>query len=171
MQTDDKKMNLLLISDGSERAAMLRQMMEQQGLNGEIRRMDQGRSAVAFARHSGPYKDADTPDLVLLDMSDPDQRCLNVLKQIALSSARPAAPVVLLISTESEHLLGSGSLNIDTSRVFAPTSLLCFVRKMRQHSRRRFLRALAVMSEIGPILVRLPASFVPQKHDDAALTA
>ena len=168
---NDETMQLLLISDSSERAATLRQLMEQQGLNGEIRRLDPGRSAIACARHSGPYRGEATPDVVLLDFADPGRRNQTVVKEIALGSRRVATPVVLLTSEESEAALHSGELRFDENTVFAPTSLGCFIRKMRQHSRQRFLRALSVMAGLGPILVRLPGSFAGQDGDETALSA
>ncbi len=163
--------NVLLIADCSATAAMLRQVMEQSGLRGEIRRMHQGRSAVAYARRSGPYKEAKSPHLILLDFSAPDERCLSIVTELAFGQDRAPAPVILLTSPESEHFLHSGNLTRDSSRIFAPTSLLSFIRKMRQHPRSRFLRALSVMYDLGPILVRLPASFVRRPEEQPALIA
>ena len=171
MRANDEQMKLLLISDGSEQAALLRQLMEQQGLRGEIRRMDQSRSAVSCARRSGPYRGEPPPDVVLLDFSHPDRRSMSVVKQIALGSGRVTAPVVLLTSEESDAALHSKELHFDETQVFAPTSLSCFIRKMQQHSRQRFLRALSVMADLGPILVRLPSALSGQNHDESALSA
>ena len=171
LETEDKTMKLLLISDGSDRAAMLRQLMEQQGLRGEIHRMDQGRSAIAAARGTGPFKGEKPPDLVMIDFSAPNRRCLSVLSRLALGSKPCPMPVILLTSPDSEDLLRSGELDFDATRVFAPTNLLSFVRKMRQHSRRRFLRALRVMASLGPVLVRLPESLLQRNENETALTA
>lgn len=171
MQANDQAMRLLLISASSERAAMLRQLMEQQGLQGEIRRLEPGRSAIACARHSGPYRGEASPDVVLLDFAQPDRRSKTVVKEIALGSSRVNTPVVLLTSHESDVALHSEELQFDENSVFSPTSLGCFIRKMQQHSRRRFLRALSVMADLGPILVRLPCNFAQQDNGDTALSA
>jgi hypothetical protein len=167
----DKGISLLLISNAAEKGAMLRREMERRGLNGEIRRMDPGRSAVAYARQSGPYKGSIPPDIVMIDFAEPDKRCLAMLKQVALSSVRACVPVVLLTRPETEDLLRTGNLKFDESRVFAPTTLACFVKKMREHPRGRFLRALGIMSDLGPILVRQPGSFVHQTSGEHALSA
>lgn len=171
MQPDDKTINLLLISDGSDQAAMLQHLMEQQGLQGQIRRMKQGRSAIACVRRKGPYRGESPPDVVLLDFSHPDSRSISVVKQVALGSGRSNTPVVLLTSEDSDEALHSKELRFDENSVFAPTSLSCFVRKMRQHSRRRFLRALEVMSDLGPILVSVPNALARQNEEEAALSA
>lgn len=171
MPDDKEAMNLLLIADDSATAAMLRQVMEQSGLTGEIRRMHQGRSAVAYARRSGPYTDAKSPDLILLDFSAPDERSRAIATEIAFGAGRALAPVILLTSPDSEYLLQSDVFQRDSFRMFAPTSLFSFIKKMRQHSRNRFLRALTVMYDLGPILVRLPASFVRRPDQQPALIA
>jgi len=162
---------LLLIADDSATAAMLRQVMEQSGLTGEIRRMHQGRGAVAYARRNGPYKDAKSPDLILLDFTAPDERCLSIATEVAFGPGRALVPVILLTSSDSEYLLHSGVFRRDSSRIFAPTTLFSFIKKMRQHSRNRFLRAVSVMYDLGPILVRLPASFVRRPDQQPALIA
>ena len=150
---------------------MLQQLMEQQGLQGEIRRMKQGRSAVACARRSGPYRGESPPDVVLLDFSQPDRRSISVAKQIAVGATRVSTPVVLLTSEESDEALHSKELSFDQNSVFEPTSLNCFIRKMQQHSRRRFLRALSVMADLGPILVKLPSALARHNGDSTALSA
>ena len=160
MATANDTMNLLLISDSAERGAMLSQAMEQQGLRGEIHRMRPSRSAVAFARRSGRYRRSTPHDFILFDFSEPNERSLAIVRDVAFGPNRAAAPVILLTSPSSECLLDSDSLAIDDSGMFAPTSLGCFLEKMRQHSRNRFLRALSVMSDLGPVLVRLPGFFL-----------
>jgi len=171
VRPNDEKMNLLLISEGIERAATFRQLLDQQGLQGEIRRMDPGRSAVACARRSGSYKRESPPDMVLLDFSQPNRRSISVVKQLALSSRRGDTPLVLLTSEESDDTLQSDELQFDENSVFEPTTLDCFIGKMQQHSRHRFLRALSVMADLGPIIVRLPATLARQDGDSAALSA
>lgn len=153
-------MSLLLISDSADKAAMLTQIMEQHGLQDEIRRMGPTQSAVACARRSGRYRRATPHDFILFDFSEPDEQSLSIVSDIAFGPNRAAAPVILLTSDTSECLLDSDNLASGGTDMFAPTSLICFLKKMRQHSRRRFLRALGVMSDLGPVLVRLPGFFL-----------
>jgi CheY-like chemotaxis protein len=153
-------MNLLLISDSPQRAVMLMQIMQQLGLSGEIRRMRPTPGAVACARRSGRYRRAVPHDFILFDFSEPDERCLSIVSDIAFDPNQASAPVILLTSSASERLLDSDRLGGARNSMFAPTGLSCFLKKMRQHSRRRFLRALCVMSDLGPVLVRLPGFFL-----------
>lgn len=164
MPTDTGVMNLLLISDSPEKAEMLSQVMEQHELDGEIRRMRPTQSAVACARRNGRYRRTTPHDFILFDFSEPDEQCVSIVWDIAFGPHKASAPIILLTSSVSEHLLESGRLSNGGTRMFAPTGLSCFFRKMRQHSRRRFLRALSVMSDLGPVLVRLPGFFL--RHGD-----
>lgn len=162
-------MKLLLIADGPTQAAILRQVMEQNGLCGEIRRMRQGKSAISCATQSGRYSKSEQPDFIMLDFSAPDEGCVTTVKQIAFGPAPAVAPVVLLVTPDSRDLLDAADLATARSKMFAPTSLFCFVRKMKQHSRSRFLRALSVMSDLGPILVSLPTSYMRRADEHLSL--
>lgn len=167
MPTDTNSMNLLFISDSDEKAHMLRQAMEQQGLHGDIRRMRPTRSAVAYARRSGRFAEVTAHDFILFDFSEPNEQCLSIVADVAFGPNRATSPVILLTSPSSECLLDSDSLASDDHSMFAPTSLSCFLKKMRQHSRSRFMRALTVMSDLGPVLVRVPGFFLRHRDDIA----
>ncbi len=167
MPTRNDTMNLLLISDNAERGSLLTQTMQQQGFRGEIHHMRPSRSAVAYARRSGRYRRATPHDFILFDFSEPGEQSLAIVRDVAFGPNRAAAPVILLTSPSSECLLDSDSLTPDDASMFAPTSLPCFLDKMRQHSRNRFLRALTVMSDLGPVLVRLPGFFLRSSDDIA----
>ena len=147
--------NALLISDSSDNASLLIDTMEREGLAGEIHRTKPSPAAVDSARR---FRTAPPHDFVLLDFSAPDEASLSVVSELAFGASRARVPIVLLTSIESECLLKPDSPLTAGTCMFAPTSLGSFIRKMQQHSRKRFLRALSVMSELGPVLVRLPAA-------------
>ena len=150
--------NALLISDSPDNASLLIDTMEREGLAGEIHRTRPSPAAVESARRCGRFRTAPPHDFVLLDFSAPDEASLSVVSELAFGASRARVPIVLLTSTESECLLKPDSPLTAGTCMFAPTSLGSFIGKMRQHSRKRFLRALSVMCELGPVLVRLPAA-------------
>ena len=166
-----KEMNLLLIADSSERAGLLRQAMEQQGITCMMRRVDPGNGACAYVRRTGLYRKTTPPDLVLIDFTVPDAEKLSLLKSVAFGPKRSSAPVVILTSESGERLIGREGLTDNYSTMFAPTELNGFLSKMREHRRRRFMRALDVMYQLGPVMVRMPRSFVQRPHHYAALSA
>jgi len=132
--------------------------MEREGLEGQIHRTRPSPAAVESARRCGRFRHAAPHDFVLLDFSEPDEASLAVVSELAFGASRARVPIVLLTSTDSECLLKPDSPLTAGTCMFAPTTLGSFLAKMRQHSRKRFLRALAVMSDLGPVLVRMPLS-------------
>lgn len=151
-----KSINALLISASSDNASMLIDAMERKGLAGEIHRTRPSPAAVESARRCGRFRYAPPHDFVLLDITVPDEASLAVVSELAFGASRARVPIVLLTTTDSEFLLQPDNPLTAGTCMFAPTTLDSFISKMRQHSRKRFLRALAVMSELGPVIVRLP---------------
>jgi len=144
---------------------MLTRAMERYDQVGEIHQIRPTKKAAAYTRRRG-RRAAPTPhDLILYDLSQPNERSLSTISEIAFGSTPPSSPVVLLTSLDSEYLLESDTLTHGNNNMFAPTSLCSFLRKMREHSSARFLRALSVLSDLGPVVVRLP-EFYSRNPDD-----
>lgn len=156
MSEQTKSINALLISASSDNASTLIDAMEREGLAGEIHRTRPSPAAVESARRCGRFRYAPPHDFVLLDITEPDEASLAVVSELAFGASRARVPIVLLTTTDSEFLLQPDNPLTAGTCMFAPTTLDSFISKMRQHSRKRFLRALAVMSELGPVIVRLP---------------
>lgn len=115
--------------------------------------------------------DAADIDLILFDFSDPSERNLQLAIDVACGPMRTRRPVAFLTTRESELLLESRELECCDMTSFAPIMLHDFVHKMNMHSEQRFLRALALLYELGPILVRLPEEVSAANADYAQLTA
>ncbi len=155
------ELNVLLISDSSEHAVALRDRMEDKGMNLMLRRVDPGFGARAYVRRSGLYGKTKPADLIFFDFTDPDTEKLSLLKSIGFGPKRASAPVILLTSAAGERCLERDGILDTYSTMFAPTDLGCFLSKMSQHRQRRFMRALNVMYQLGPILVRTPRLSTP----------
>ena len=144
---------------------MLIRAIERYGEVAEIQQLRPTKKAAALARRRGRCAEATPHDLILYDLSQPNKRTLSTVSEIAFGPDRTSSPVVLLTSLDSEYLLDSDSLTQGNNNMFAPTSLCSFLGKMREHSSDRFLRALSVLSDIGPIVVRLP-DFYSRDQDE-----
>ncbi len=160
MQDNGSGTNILVISDDRHQSGLLRQAVEQSGIECSMRRIDMTNGAYSYIRGGTPHGENTTPDLVLFDLSQADPNKLQVLKRVAFGKRRSPAPVVILTSDISEQVLDHAGVSDSRSVMFEPTELSCFLKKMQEHRRGRFKRALSVMYELGPILVRLPRSFV-----------
>ncbi|MDJ0919477.1 MAG: hypothetical protein QNJ05_17100 [Woeseiaceae bacterium] len=152
-------MNILIVSDDRHQSGLLRQAVEQRGIQCGMRRIDATNAACSYVHRAAPGDNV-APDLVLFDLSQADPSKLQVLKRIAFGRRRSPAPVVILTSDISEQVLSHAGVADGRSVMFEPTELSCFLKKMQEHRGERFKRALGVMYELGPIMVRLPRSFV-----------
>ncbi len=171
MRTAENGVNLVLIAEQADRAAMLRDTMRKNGINGVIRRLAPGPAAIDCARKSGSYRDKAPPDLIVFDFSDPSEHNTTVLRDIAFCNDRSRVPVVLLTSPSSQNLLDTGDIDGDTAVMFSPTSLVSFVQKMQDDKRKSFFRALHTLYQYGPILVRMPDRFLSYGQHHVALSA
>jgi hypothetical protein len=108
---------------------------------------------------------------VLIDFAAPDAATLAVAARLGVGQSPLTTPLVLLTTEDSEAELRGGALDFDETRVFAPTELARFADKLFRQPRARVLRALSVLSGLGPILVRLPKSLAGYSGDKTALSA
>lgn len=157
--TGASDMHIVIISDDRHQSGLLRQAIEQRGMRCGMQRIEPSlRSGDAIRRLEAPGNTS--PDMVLFDLSHPDPEKLQALKRVAFGKRRARSPVVILTSDFSERLLEDAGVADSRSIMFEPAELSCFLKKMHEHRSARFKRALNVMYELGPILVRLPRSFV-----------
>ena len=171
MPKRENGVELVLIADRADCAAMLRDAMRKNGINGVIRRIAPGKAAIDCARKLGAYKDKAPPDLIIFDYSDPTEQNTAVLRDVAFCNDRSRVPVVLLTSPASQDLLDTGEVDGDTAVMFSPTSLVSFVRKMQDSKRNSFFRALHTLYQYGPILVRVPQRFLGYGEHHLAMSA
>lgn len=171
MKSAKQFINIVVITDDSERAAKLGRFLENNGISVCLNSIEQRRKAVAYIQQEGPRSIAPCPDLIMFDFSEPQARVLSLLQDTVFGKTAPAAPMILLTSRSSEQLLKSGAVSCGNATMFEPKTLTSFVRKIHEHRRDRFLRAVSVLNDLGPILVRLPESFSRQDDSLAMVTA
>jgi DNA-binding NarL/FixJ family response regulator len=167
----DSRIDAVLIADRPGREMMLRDMMQDTGVTGIIRRLAPGDRAVHRVQRTGEFRRSDLPDLFFFDFSNPDQRTISVLRQIAFGANRSEVPVILLTSPESEALLDSGDVDGGRAVMLTPTSLSACVDRMRVENRRAYFKALRIFYEFGPILVRTPEHVLSQETLENAISA
>lgn len=166
----EEMLNVLLISDRKECAAVLCESMESVGIAGSVHRIDADPTAPDRARSLCCDKSSRRPDFILFDLAAPTPELEALLAGLAFGRNRSRVPVVVLTSPQGESRLQSGTLDDGTAVMFSSISLPNLVATMRNKRRRRFLRALSVIYSVGPVLVRAPAGLIIQQ-EELALTA
>ena len=91
---------LLHVEDEDGAAFLFRSAVREAGIAAIVYRVSNGEEALAFLRKSGPYANAERPQLMVLDLNLPKIDGLGVLSRIRNDESLKTIPVVV-ISTSS----------------------------------------------------------------------
>jgi CheY-like chemotaxis protein len=90
---------ILLVEDNEDDVFLTREAFESASLRVNLRHVDNGEKCLEFLRKQGPYADAPTPDLILLDMHMPVMDGHEVLAEIVADEKLHHFPVVVLTTS------------------------------------------------------------------------
>lgn len=150
------ELELVLITDRVDRTSLLHELFAKAGIPADIRRLAPRDSVLERIHHGERYPEKSVPSLFFFDFIRPNEQTIGFLRAMAFEGRKPIAPLVLITSPESVDLLDSGEIDGGETIMFSPTGLASFVRKMRSQNRDHFLKALQILFQFGPILVRAP---------------
>ena len=170
MAARHNELELLLLSKNGDLAENVGRTLQHYGPPCIIRSLRPSRRAVDGIRRLRT-ETRTRGQLILFDFSAATEQNFEFGMEIACGPNRLAIPVVFLTSPDSEVLLEDAGPECCDTTMFAPIPLDRFIAKMLEHSEQRFLRALSLIYELGPIVVRLPASYLHQSEDQYALSA
>lgn len=106
-RTDD----VLLVVGDSDNLHQIRLSLQQARFKSRLHHVGDAVEARAYIRRDGPYMDAPTPGLVLLDASLPQESVIDLIAELKADARFPAIPVVVLVGSESEHRRIANSLH------------------------------------------------------------
>lgn len=96
---------ILLVEDNEDDVFLTREAFEAAHLRVNLHHVDNGEKCLQFLRKQGPYADAATPDLILLDMNMPVMDGYEVLSEIVKDAKLHHLPVVVLTTSyEAEDI-------------------------------------------------------------------
>lgn len=95
--------NILLVEDNPADVLLTQEALEESKLINCISIVKDGEEALAFLRKEGKYKDAITPDLILLDLNLPKKDGREVLKDIKDDPELRVIPVVILTTSAADE--------------------------------------------------------------------
>lgn len=149
-------LRLLLISYDSSKQGLLQRTVCAGLPTSTMTRVEPGPAALASATGRAGGSNPPLPHIILIDLETTDAAVIAVAKRLVTDTDRPPVPLVLLTSRDSEPELRNGRIPIDDSRTFEAVSLVGFARNLARHKPKRFLRALSILSKVGPVMVRIP---------------
>ena len=129
---DRKEIDVLLVEDDPGDVLMTREAFDENKVANRLAVVSDGESAMAYLRKEGPYADAPTPDLVLLDLNLPRMDGREVLAAMKGDPALQSIPVVVLTTSEAEEdVLRSYALHAN-AYVTKPVDFERFIDVVRQ---------------------------------------
>lgn len=139
-----RPISILLVEDNPADARLTLEAMRDSRLTLEVDQARDGDQAIAFLRHEGEYRDARSPDLILLDLNLPNKDGREVLSEIKADPTLMQIPVVILTSSKLEE---------DIVRAYE-LHANCFVSKPVDLD--QFQKAVAHIKEFWFTIVKLP---------------
>lgn len=107
-----KPINILLIEDNLADIRLTREVFKEGRIKNTINVVMDGEDALFYLRKSGKFKEAETPDLVLLDLNLPKKDGVEVLKEIKSDPVMKLLPVIILTTSDAEKdILNTYSLH------------------------------------------------------------
>lgn len=114
---------IVVIEDNPADVLLLREACRFEGLDCEITTLADGEAARAFLRREGQYKDAFTPDLILLDMNVPKGDSVEILEEIRSTTGMTDLPVAIMSSADAPLAKDRDAIAKATCYLTKPPSL------------------------------------------------
>jgi CheY-like chemotaxis protein len=93
---------ILLVEDNQNDVILTREAFRRAKLAVDLHHVENGQQCLDFLRKRGPYSDAPTPDLVLLDLNMPVMDGREALQELAADDNLSHLPVVVLTTSSAE---------------------------------------------------------------------
>lgn len=98
-----RPVEILLVEDNPADIRLTTEALKDARLVNNVALVKDGVEALAFLRREGEYRDAVTPDLILMDLNLPKKNGLEVLAEIKEDDELKRIPVVVLTSSKSDQ--------------------------------------------------------------------
>lgn len=139
-----KTIHILLVEDNDGDILLTTEALEEGKIINKISVVRDGKEAIDFVSKEGKYKEADTPDLILLDVNLPKKNGYEVLQHIKLSEDLKQIPVIMLTTSSSENDIMLSYKNYAN----------CFITKPVEVN--EFMDAVAKIEDFWINIVKLP---------------
>ena len=93
---------VLLVEDNPADARLTQEALREGTMQNRLHHVEDGVEALQFLRREGPYENAPTPDVVILDLNMPRKNGRQVLAEMKQDAQLRLIPVVVLTASEDE---------------------------------------------------------------------
>ncbi len=139
-----KTIDILLVEDSPGDVRLTQEALKEGKVKNDLHVVSDGVEAMAFLRKKGKYKNASTPDMILLALNLPKKSGHEVLKEIKTDENLKKIPVVILtVSKDEEDIIKSYNLYAN-----------CFITK--PVNLQQFLSIVKSIEDFWLTIVKLP---------------
>jgi chemotaxis family two-component system response regulator Rcp1 len=100
---DSRAVEILLVEDNPGDARLTLEALKEGRIQNNLSHARDGVEAMAFLRREGEFRDAPTPDIILLDLNLPRKDGREVLAELKQDPGLRSIPVVVLTTSEAEQ--------------------------------------------------------------------
>jgi len=141
-----KTVDILLVEDNPGDVRLTREALNEGHLSNNLHVASDGVEAIEFLTKTGNFKNAITPDLVLLDLNLPKVNGFEVLEKIKSDEHLKTIPVIILTTSLSDHdIITSYSMHAN-----------CYVPKPVEYD--SFKKVVKCIEEFWFSIVKLPSA-------------
>lgn len=139
-----KLINILLVEDNEGDIMLTKEALEESKIPIQLSVVKDGKEAIDFLNKQGKYPDADSPDLLLLDVNLPKKNGHEVLQYIKGNENLKQIPVIMLTTSSSEKDINLSYNNHANCYITKPADV------------NEFLTAVAAIENFWVSIVQLP---------------
>ena len=137
---------ILLVEDNPGDVRLTQESLKEAKVRNHVTVATDGVEALAILRKQGPYANAPTPDIILLDLNIPKVSGIEVLGKIKTDDAFRKIPVVVVTSSKAEEAVAK-SYNLHAN---------CYITKPIDLD--QFTKVVKSIEDFWFTIVRLPPS-------------
>lgn len=126
-----KPINILLVEDNPADIRLTKEVFKDGRIRNTLNVVMDGEEAMEYLRKSGKYNEAETPDLVLLDLNLPKKDGRQVLAQIKFDPILKFLPVIILTTSAAEQDILNTYSNHANCYIMKPVDLNQFINVVR----------------------------------------
>jgi CheY-like chemotaxis protein len=127
-----KTIHILLVEDNEGDILLTSEALEEGKITNTISVVTDGEQAMDFLNKAGKHANAETPDLVLLDVNLPKQNGHEVLQRIKTTEELKHIPVIMLTTSSSESDIMRSYKNFANCFITKPVHVVDFMKAIEQ---------------------------------------
>jgi CheY-like chemotaxis protein len=128
IQCNEEPITILLVDDDEDCRTLIRDAISSCKVSNQVHEARNGREALDFLRHRGPFDKAPRPGLIYLDIEMPGLDGQSVLREIKGDPELRDIPVVMMTGVADEKQMAEAAKNGANSYTLKPASAEQFLR-------------------------------------------